>query len=133
MIKVITFGVFDLLHYGHINLFKRSKRYGDHLIVAVQEDKYVVKNKPNVKLYNNLSKRMSDVKSVEYVDEVVSYRQIDLEIKLVDFDVLIVGEDQKNEHFIKAIEWCVAKNKQVIRLARTPNISSSELRKEKKS
>ena len=56
MKTVITFGVFDLLHFGHINLFRRAKYYGDFLIVAVQDDNNVVANKPNTKLINNLEK-----------------------------------------------------------------------------
>lgn len=129
MIKVLTFGVFDLLHYGHVNLFRRAKYNGDFLIVAVQDDLNSVKNKPNIHLVNNLKKRMDDVFSIDYVARVISYSQVDVDIKTIDFDVLIVGEDQTNEHFKKAIEWCNKNKKAIIVLERTNGISSTQLRK----
>ena len=131
MIKVITFGVFDLLHYGHINLFRRAKYFGDYLIVAVQDDESVVKNKPNTKLINNLVKRKQDVLNVEYVAKVVEYSQIDEDIKRIAFDVLVVGEDQTNLHFVSAIDWCKKNNKEVVFLSRTKGVSSTLLREKR--
>lgn len=128
MKTVITFGVFDLLHFGHINLFRRAKYYGDFLIVAVQDDNNVVANKPNTKLINNLEKRMADVVSVEYVAKAIQYSQIDDDIKTINFDVLVVGEDQNNEHFQNAIKWCENNKKEVVILERTKGISSTQLR-----
>lgn len=128
MIKVLTFGVFDLLHYGHINLFRRAKQYGDTLIVAVQNDSDAILNKPGLKLKDNLETRINNVKKSCYVFEVKQYSQIDIDIKKIDFDILIVGEDQKNEHFLRAFEWCATNNKEIITLCRTKNISSTILR-----
>ena len=131
MKKVITFGVFDLLHYGHILLFKRCKEQGDYLIVAVHSDEYVRVNKPDCELVFNEKQREEFVKTISYVDEVILYDQIDETIKEVDFDVLVVGPDQTNPHFVEAIDYAKRNGKTVVELSRTPNISSSILRREK--
>lgn len=128
MKKIITFGVFDLLHYGHILLFKKCKMAGDYLIVAVQSDDQVTVNKPNCNLVLGQNERVELVKSISYVDEVVIYNQIDETIQDIDFDILAVGPDQNNQHFKKAIEFVKSLNKEVIVLPRTENISSSKLR-----
>lgn len=126
--KVITFGVYDFVHIGHINLFKNCKKYGDFLIVAIQEDEYVVKNKPGTRLAYSFSKRFDIISSLDIVDSVISYKQIDEAIKEINFDILVIGPDQNNEHFKKAIEWCNTKNKKVVVIERTKGISSRELR-----
>ena len=130
MKKVLTFGVFDLMHYGHVRLFWRCKLLGDYLIIAVQDDEHVLINKPNTVLVNNFEKRKADVLSVECVAKVVSYAQIDDDIKTIDFDILVVGPDQTNPHFVKALEWCKEHNKEVVVLPRTEGISSSQIKKE---
>lgn len=132
MRKVITFGVFDCFHYGHLELFRRCRELGDYLIVAVHDDKHVKINKPNCECYFNETKRLEMVKAVRYVDEALLYSQIDEDLPNIDFDILAVGPDQTNPHFQKAFEWCKAHNKEVIALSRTPNISSTEIRKSKK-
>lgn len=129
MKKVITFGVFDYFHYGHLKLLERCKALGDFLIVAVHDDKHVKLNKPELKLYYNENERLEMVQAIRFVDEVILYTQIDETIKEVDFDILVVGPDQTNQHFIKAIEYCKANNKKVVELSRTPNISSTEIKK----
>lgn len=128
MLKVITFGVFDLLHIGHINLFYNSKRLGDYLIVAVQDDFNSVSNKPGLKLHDPLKTRMEKVDRVECVAKVIPYSQIDETIKTIGFDILVVGPDQKNDHFQKAFKWCKENKKTVITIERTEGISSSLLR-----
>lgn len=132
MKKVITFGVFDYFHLGHLRLFQRCKAQGDYLIVAVHEDDYVKINKPNCVLYYNQDERLEMVRGVKYVDEAILYTQIDETIKNVDFDVLIVGPDQSNNHFQNAIAYCKTHNKQVVVLPRTPNISSTDIKLNKK-
>jgi len=132
MKTILTFGVFDLLHYGHIELFRKAKCLGDFLIVAVQSDKEAQINKPNIKLKNKLEKRILDVKAVNYVGRAIPYKQIDTSIELVDFDVLVVGPDQNNDHFTKAINWCFKNNKEVVVLPRTDGISSTMLREKSK-
>ena len=127
--KIITFGVFDYFHYGHLKLLERCKGLGDYLIVAVHDDKHVKLNKPELKLYYNENERLEMVQAVRFVDEAIFYTQIDETIKEVDFDILVVGPDQTNQHFVKAIEYCKANNKKVVELSRTPNISSTEIKK----
>lgn len=131
MKKIITFGVFDYFHLGHLRLFKRCKEYGDYLIVAVHDDKNAVINKPNCELYYNQNERLELVSGIKYVDEAILYTQIDETIKGVDFDTLIVGPDQVNDHFKRAIEWCKQNKKEVVVMPRTPNISSTEIKIEK--
>lgn len=69
MIKVITYGTFDLLHYGHINLLRRAKELGDYLVVAISTDEFnSIKNK---KSYFNYEKRKMILEAIRYVDEVI--------------------------------------------------------------
>ncbi len=69
----MTVGVFDLLHKGHVELFRRAKELGDHLIVAVQDGDFIHKYKPTALIYNSTADRMYMVKSIRYVDEVITY------------------------------------------------------------
>lgn len=128
MKKVITFGVFDYFHLGHLRLFKKCKEFGDYLIIAVHDDDHVKINKPDSLLYYSQEERVEMVKSIRYVDEVILYTQIDETIKKIDFDILIVGPDQTNHHFVAAINYCKKIGKKVIMLPRTPNISSTDIK-----
>lgn len=130
MKKVLTVGVFDLLHIGHVNLFKRAKEQGDFLIVAVQESEVVLKYKPEAKLVYSTEERMYMAKSIRYVDDVVTYKAVDDIVKSVDFDVFAIGEDQNHEGFKKAMQWCNNNNKDFIVLPRTENISSSWIKEQ---
>lgn len=128
MKKVLTFGVYDLLHIGHILLFKHAKEKGDFLIVAVQDGGYIQKYKPNAKIINTTDERRMMVASIRFVDEVVTYKDVDKDIVNLDFDVFAIGPDQNHEGFQKAIEWCKANGKEVMVIPRTEGISSSLLR-----
>lgn len=128
MKKVVTFGVFDYFHLGHLRLFKKCKEQGDYLIVAVHDDKHVKINKPECVLYYTQDERVEMVEGIRYVDEVVLYDQIDETIKKISFDALIVGPDQTNPHFQAAIKYCEENGKEVIVLPRTPNISSTDIK-----
>lgn len=128
MIKVITFGVFDYFHLGHLRLFTKCKEHGDYLIVAVHDDKHVKINKPECVLYYTQEERLELVRSIRCVDEAILYSQIDEDIMKVEFDKLIVGPDQTNPHFVKAIEFCKKNGKEVIVLPRTPNVSSTDIK-----
>ena len=130
--KVLTVGVFDLLHWGHFELFRRCKEMAGEdgsLIVAVQEDEIVTKYKPQIKLVYPFDIRCRMIAALCFVDRVIPYRDIDESIKGIDFDIFAVGGDQIHAGFQKAIAWCEANGKKVIRLSRTDGISSSELRK----
>ncbi len=130
MKTVFTVGVYDLLHIGHVHLFRRAKALGDRLIVAVQESDVVQKYKPESQLVYTTEERMYMVKSIRYVNDVVTYRDVDTIVKEVDFDVLVLGPDQKHEGFQRAIQWCHENHREVVVLPRTEGISSSWLKQQ---
>jgi len=131
MKKVLTVGVFDYFHYGHLRLFQRAKNLGDYLIVAVQDEKSILKYKPDAKILYSTEKRVEIIKELRMVDEVVLYDDIDKDIQKIDFDVFAIGGDQKHAGFVRAVQWCETNGKQVIRLERTPGICSSDIKNDK--
>ena len=126
--KVLTVGVYDLLHKGHVELYRRAKGLGDYLIVAAQDGDFILKYKPTAKVLNSTEDRKYMIKSIRYVDEVITYTDVDKIVKEVDFDVFITGPDQCHDGFKRAIEWCEANGKEHIVLGRTDGVSSSELK-----
>lgn len=126
--KVLTFGVFDYFHYGHLKLFERARVLGNYLIVAVQRTEEIHKNKPEAKILYSLEQRIEIIELIRYVDKVVPYTEVSEDIKKIDFDIFVVGGDQNNNSFLRAIDWCKANNKEVIVLSRTPNICSSQIK-----
>lgn len=128
MKKVLTVGVYDMLHIGHILLFKHAKEHGDELIVAVQEGEKILEYKPDTKIINTTDERMFMVRSIRYVDKVVVYRDVDEDIKNIDFDIFAKGPDQNHAGFQRAVEWCKQHGKEVVIIPRTEGISSSLLR-----
>lgn len=128
MKKVLTFGVYDLLHLGHVLLFKHAKEKGDFLIAAVQDEENVLKYKPESNLINGTDERKMMVASVRYVDSVVSYKDVDVDIKSIDFDILAVGPDQNHAGFQRAMAWCKENGKEIVLIPRTEGISSTLLR-----
>ena len=129
MIKVITYGTYDLLHYGHIKLLERAKALGDYLIVGITSDDY---DKARGKINNqqSLVERISAVMATGLVDEVIveeyEGQKID-DIKRYGIDIFTVGSDWKGT-FDYLGEFC-----KVVYLERTEGISSSELRAENRS
>ena len=121
MIKVLTVGVYDYFHLGHLRLF-------DYLIVAVQDEDFILKTKPNAKILYTTEQRKELVGALRVVDEVVGYTDVDAIVKMIDFDVFAIGEDQNHEGFQKAVEWCKEKGKKIVRMRRTPGISSSDIK-----
>lgn len=130
MKKVITFGVFDYFHFGHLRLIENASKYGDYLIVAVQDEAYIKKYKPNTDILYSTEQRIEMLRALRAVDEVVLYSDVSESIKVFDFDVFAVGADQQHSGFQKAIEYCKANGKEVVRLERTQGISSTLIRKE---
>ena len=130
MKKVLTVGVYDLLHIGHVNLFRRAKALGDTLTVAVQSSEVVLKYKPEAKLIYSTEERMYMVKAIRYVDEVITYEAVDDIVKTADFDVFVTGPDQTHEGFQRAIQWCKENGKESVVLPRTEGISSSWLKEQ---
>ncbi len=129
MKKVVTVGVFDYFHLGHLRLFERAKQYGDSLIVAVQDGEDILKTKPDATVLYTTEQRIEIVSALRPVDEVVIYHDVDTFLPTVDFDVFVVGGDQNHAGFQRAIKWCEEHNKEVIRLERTPGICSSAIKK----
>lgn len=132
MKKVLTVGVYDLIHIGHVNLFKNAKKLteGGKLIVAVQDSDVVLKYKPEAKLVYTTEERMYMVKAIRFVDEVIVYEGVDEIVKKTDFDVFVTGPDQKHEGFQKAIAWCEQHGKEHVIIPRTEGISSSWLKEQ---
>lgn len=132
MKTILTFGVYDMLHIGHILLFKHAKELfpGEEcqLIVAVQDGDFILKYKPGTKMVYTTEERLFMVSSIRWVDEVVTYQDVDVDIQKIDFDVFAKGPDQKHAGFQRAIEWCEANGKEVVVIPRTEGISSTMLR-----
>lgn len=130
MTKVLTFGVYDYLHLGHLRLFKQCKQYGDYLIVAVQDGEYIRKFKPDAKVLYSTDERVEMLTALKIVNEVVVYKTVSTEeLQKLDFDVLALGEDHKGGRFDEVEKWCLMRGKKVVRLKRTPGICSSDIKK----
>lgn len=130
---ILTFGVYDMLHIGHILLFKHAKEQGDRLVVAVQDGDVILKYKPGTKMVYTTEERMYMVSAIRYVDDVVVYRDVDMDIQNIQFDVFAKGPDQMHEGFQRAVEWCKANGKEVVVIPRTEGISSTMLREYSKN
>ena len=126
--KVMTGGVYDLLHKGHVELYRRAKGLGDYLIVAAQDGDFILKYKPTAQVMNSTEDRKYMIKAIRYVDEVITYTDVDKIVQEVDFDVFVTGPDQIHAGFQRAIQWCEEHGKEHIVLGRTDGISSSELK-----
>lgn len=131
MRKILTFGVFDYFHLGHLRLFKQCKEYGDYLIVAVQDGEYILKFKPDANVLYSTGDRVELLSSLKIVDKVLVYDTVCVDtIKKIDFDILALGEDHKGQRFDEIEQWCIENNKKIVRLKRTPGICSSDIKKE---
>jgi glycerol-3-phosphate cytidylyltransferase len=128
MKTVLTVGVYDMLHIGHILLFKKAKELGDRLIVAVQDESVILKYKPQAKMIYSTDERCYMVSTIKYVDEVIVYKDVDKDIQNVEFDVFAKGPDQNHEGFQRAVKWCEEHGKEVVVIPRTEGISSTLLR-----
>lgn len=126
--KVLTVGVYDLLHKGHVELYRRAKGLGDYLIVAAQDSDYIIKYKPTAQVMNSTEDRKYMIKAIRYVDEVITYTDVDKIVKEIDFDVFVTGPDQCHAGFQRALKWCEEHGKEHFVLARTDGVSSSELK-----
>lgn len=131
MNRIVTFGVYDYFHLGHLRLFEQAKKYGDYLIVAVQDGDYILKYKPDAEILYSTDERVEIIKALRVVDEVVVYKSVGADaLDKIEFDILALGEDHRGGRFDEAIAWCKEHDKKVVRLKRTPGISSSEMKKE---
>ena len=127
MVKVITYGTYDLLHYGHIRLLERAKALGDYLIVGITSDDYD-KTRGKINNQQSLIERIAAVKATGIADEIIveeyEGQKID-DIRRYDVDIFTVGSDWEGK-FDYLNEYC-----KVIYLPRTEGVSSSMLRSEK--
>lgn len=130
--KILTFGVYDYFHLGHLRLFKQCKNHGDYLIVAVQDGDYILKYKPDAKVLYSTDERVEIISELKCVDKVIVYQAISIEtLSKIDFDILALGEDHVGGRFDIATKWCKENGKSVVRLKRTPGICSSEIKQKK--
>lgn len=128
MVKVITYGTYDLLHYGHMRLLERAKALGDYLIVGVTADDFD-KSRGKINVQQSLMERIEAIKATGIADEIIieeyEGQKID-DIRRMDVDIFTVGSDWKGK-FDYLNEYC-----KVVYLERTNGISSSEIRGNKR-
>lgn len=129
MKKVITYGTFDLLHYGHINLFRRAKALGDYLIVAVSTDEF--NNLKGKKSFFNFEQRKSMVEAIKYVDQVIpeeKWEQKIDDVKKYNIDIFVIGDDWKGK-----FDFLKKEGIDVVYLERTPEVSSTQIKQSLKN
>ncbi len=128
MKKIITYGTFDLLHYGHINLLKRAKEQGDYLVVALSTDEFNW-NEKQKKCYFEYDKRKQLLEAIRYVDLVIpenSWDQKISDVKEFKIDKFVMGDDWAGKFDFIEEET----NTEVIYLPRTPEISTTQIKKD---
>ena len=125
MKKVITYGTFDLLHYGHINLLRRAKSLGDYLIVGLSTDEFNNKDK-NKECYFDYENRKSLLDAVRYVDLVIpekNWEQKISDIQKYNVDVFVIGDDWEGK-----FDYLKDFGVEVVYLPRTKEISTSKIK-----
>ena len=124
MKKVITYGTFDLIHCGHIQLLKRAKEKGDYLIVALSTDDFNWNSKQK-KCYFSYEQRKLLLESIRYVDLVIpeeNWEQKITDVKEYKIDTFVMGDDWQGKFdFLK--DYC-----EVVYLPRTPEISTTQIK-----
>ncbi|MFD1429519.1 glycerol-3-phosphate cytidylyltransferase [Lacticaseibacillus mingshuiensis] len=126
MKRIITYGTFDLLHYGHIELLKRAKALGDYLIVALSTDEFNWDDKQK-KAYFPYEKRKQLLEAIRYVDLVIPESSWDQKVKdmgLYQVDTFVMGDDWKGKFDFLHEQTGV----DVIYLPRTPEISTTKIK-----
>ncbi len=123
MKKIITYGTFDLLHYGHINLLKRARELGDHLTVAVSTDEF--NSGKGKKSFHSYSNRVIILEALKFVDRVIpenNWEQKKEDIIKYKIDTFVIGDDWRGKFdFLKSL--C-----NVVYLERTPGISTTDIK-----
>ena len=129
MKRVITYGTFDLLHYGHINLLRRAKALGDYLIVALSTDEFNL-NMKNKKCYFNYDKRKLLLESIRYVDLVIpenNWEQKVTDVHEYHIDTFVMGDDWEGK-----FDFLKDEGAEVVYLPRTPEISTTQIKQDLK-
>ena len=127
MKRIITYGSFDLLHYGHINLLKRAKALGDYLIVALSSDEFNLEKKDK-KCYFNYEQRKALLESIRYVDLVIPeicWEQKISDIHTYHIDIFVMGNDWKGK-----FDYLKEEGVDIIYLPRTPEISTTQIKED---
>lgn len=127
MKRVITYGTFDLLHYGHINLLRRAKALGDYLIVALSSDEFNT-NEKHKQTYFSYQQRKQLLEAIRYVDLVIpenSWSQKRSDIHEYHIDTFAIGDDWREK-----FDYLREEGVEVVYLDRTPEISSSQIKKD---
>lgn len=127
MKRVITYGTFDLLHYGHINLLKRAKELGDYLVVAVSTDEFNWNQKKKT-CYFTYEQRKTLVEAIRYVDLVIPetcWEQKRSDVKEYHIDTFVIGDDWKEK-----FDFLREEGVEVVYLPRTPEVSTTKIKKE---
>ena len=125
MKRVITYGTFDLLHYGHINLLKRAKELGDYLIVALSTDEFNILHKGK-ECYFTYEERKLMLEAIKYVDLIIpesSWEQKESDIEKYSVDTFVMGDDWAGK-----FNHLKEKGVEVIYLPRTPEISTTKIK-----
>ena len=126
MTRVITYGTFELLHYGHINLLRRAKELGDYLVVVLSTDEFNW-NEKQKKCYFSYEDRKKMLEAIRYVDLVVpeeNWDQKRSDVQKYNIDTFVMGDDWKGKFdFLK--DLC-----EVVYLPRTPDISTTQIKKD---
>ena len=128
--RVITYGTFDLLHYGHINLLRRAKQYGDYLIVALSTDDFNW-NQKRKRCYFSFDKRKALLEAIRYVDLVIpeeSWDQKVTDVREYHIDTFVMGDDWKGE-----FDFLQDEGVDVVYLPRTPEVSTTQIKRDLKS
>lgn len=129
MKRVITYGTFDLLHFGHINLLRRAKEQGDYLIVALSTDEFNWAEKKK-KCYFSYDERKSLLEAVRYVDLVIpeeNWEQKRTDIKAYHIDTFVMGDDWAGK-----FDFLREEGASVVYLPRTPEISTTQIKSDLK-
>lgn len=127
MKRIITYGTFDLLHYGHINLLQRAKAQGDYLVVGLSTDKFNW-NAKQKECYFNYEQRKALLESIRYVDLVIpeeSWEQKVSDVQKYFIDTFVIGDDWKGK-----FDFLRDEGVEVIYLPRTPEISTTQIKKD---
>lgn len=129
MRRVITYGTFDLLHYGHINLLRRAKELGDYLIVCLSTDEFnALKGK---KAFFTYEQRKMLLEAIRYVDLVIpetSWEQKVNDVKEYHVDIFVIGDDWKGK-----FDFLKEQGVEVVYLERTKEISTTNIKKSLKN